>query len=125
MKIKKINEFINNNYIDKLNDEELEYMLSVSGDYANIDKDIFIWVGYNPYSNYTRIKVSPNKNNRFETFVIDVDRLIVLGDYDSEIITKSVINNIKRWIKINIETIHELSVENPNVNLLKNLVKIK
>jgi hypothetical protein len=124
MKIKKINEFVNN-YIDRLSDDELEYMLSIPGGYANIDDDIFIWVGYNPYSDYTRIKISPYKDNRLETFAIDVDKLIVLGNYDKEIINKSDLNNILRWIKINIETIHDLSVENPDVNLLKKLVKIK
>ncbi len=111
MSLKKINEFNNNqDYVNNLTDLECDYLLSVDGDYANIDKDIFILVGYNPHSNYKRIKIS-TKNDRYKTFSIDIDRLVVIGDYDQSIITKEVINNLFRWIKINRDLLEELSSE--------------
>ena len=111
MSLKKIN-LINNNqdYVNNLTDLECDYLSHISGDYANIDKDIFILVGYNPHSNYKRIKIS-TKNDRYKTFSIDIDRLVVIGDYDQSIITKEVINNLFRWIKINRDLLEELSSE--------------
>ena len=124
MRIKKINEFNNNDYVNELTELESDYLISVTGDFANIDKDIFILLGYNPHSNYNRIKVSPDKNNRTKTFSIDVDRLVVLGDYDKNIVTKNVIENLFRWIKINIDIIHDLSKEDTDIKLINKLRKI-
>lgn len=109
MIIQRLNEFNNNvDYVNNLTDLECDYLSHISGDYANIDKDIFILVGYNPHSNYKRIKIS-TKDDRYKTFSIDIDRLVVIGDYDQSIITKEVINNLFRWIKINRDLLEELS----------------
>lgn len=111
MIIQSLNEFNNgHDYVNNLTDLECDYLSHISGDYANIDKDIFILIGYNPHSNYKRIKIS-TKNDRYRTFSIDIDRLVVIGDYDKSIITKDVISNLFRWIKINRELLEELSSE--------------
>ena len=126
MIIKRINEFNNNfDYINELTELESDYLVSVSGDFANIDKDIFILIGYNPHSNYNRVKISYDKNNRTKIFSIDVDQLVFLGDYDKTIINEEVIRKLSRWIKINIDIIHDLSKEDMDIKLINKLYKIK
>jgi hypothetical protein len=124
MILKKINEFLHQDIYTNISDLEFEYLLSVDGEYVNINKDIFIFIGYNPYSDVKRIKISTNPNKRTDVFSIDIDRLVVIGDYDQSIITKEAINNLFRWIKINRDTIEELSTKSTDVSLLFDLVKI-
>jgi hypothetical protein len=103
---------------------ECDYLLSIDGDYLNIDNDIFIFVGYNPYSGVKRIKISTDKNDRYKTFSIDIDKLVIIGDYNKSIITNDVINNIFRWIKINRDILEELSKEDVDAGSLLKLLKI-
>jgi hypothetical protein len=124
MRIKKMNELYYNNIYTEITDLECDYLLSIDGDYLNIDNDIFIFVGYNPYSGVKRIKISTDKNDRYKTFSIDIDKLVIIGDYNKSIITNDVINNIFRWIKINRDILEELSKEDVDAGSLLKLLKI-
>lgn len=125
MKIRTINEFFNSDTpYEIITEEEMDYLISIPGSYMNIYPEIFIFIGHNPHSAFKRIKVSPNKKFREKVFTIDIDQLVVLGDYDKSVITNKTIDNIFRWIKINRDILEELSKEDFDVILIKKLTKI-
>ena len=116
-KIKKINEFIVNSIYDleklsvyKLTEEEYEYVVSTSISNMNIDKNLknyFIYMGYNPIFEKPRIKICETSSKK--CFIILLDSLEVIGDYDTNVITDDVIDRLKKWIKLNIEIIYKFS----------------
>ena len=116
-KIKKFNEFIDNSIYDleklsvyKLTEEEYEYVASASFDDVNIVRGLnnyFIYMGYNPIFEKPRIKICETSSKK--CFIILLDTLEIIGDYDTNVITDDVIDRLKKWIKLNIEIIYKFS----------------
>ncbi len=129
-KILKINEFFFNDtkdlYIDRFSEEEYDTLISLSANNMGIlnEYDIYIWCGFNPNSNDIRVKITNNKKYKDKTFVINVNTLELIGEYDSEVITDNVLKNIFRWVKLNTKPLNDFS-DNGNVDsFMKNIAKI-
>jgi hypothetical protein len=89
--------------------------------------NIVIWVGADPKRHAMRIKVS-NMPNRWsdDNFTITLPMLDVVGNINKQLISGKTLNDIKEWIKLNIEVL--LAYEQGNVvgtrEFLDMLVKI-
>jgi hypothetical protein len=93
-----------------ISDEELLEMASVSPKKTGID-DVYLWFGPNPHYPGHRIKVSnvPNKFSRDDCFTINIPDLQVIGNVNTDLISKGLLENIKNFIKLNKKIICEFS----------------
>lgn len=84
-------------------------MANISAATTGIE-NVILWVGPNPSSNKRRIKVSniPNQAS-LDTFTITIPGLKVLGTVNENFITPQVLEQIKKWILLNLELIEEYS----------------
>jgi len=94
----KFNEIINE-------DQFLWEMANLTSRSHGID-NIVIWVGGNPDTHYMRIKVSnvPNKYSN-NNFTITIPDLQVIGNINKQFISGKILEDIKYWIKLNMETL--------------------
>lgn len=120
---------MNSLYIKNFSLDDYDNLISLSlteiGIKSNYSDNLYIWLGFNSSSDDIRIKITNNKYDKTKTFVINVDTLEVIGEYDKTIISEDDIYNIKRWIKLNISQIHEFSDNNNDgdaIKFLNNLV---
>lgn len=104
--IKKYFEFVNNN----LSEEELLEMANITDDSTGID-DVVLWIGPNPTTHGKRIKVSnfPKKISNTDLFTITIPDMNIIGEVNSNFITKSKLNDIKKFITINLSLIEDYS----------------
>jgi len=104
--IKKILEFKTYSEID---DDELLEMSNLSPDVTGLD-NIVVWLGPNPHSHGKRIKVSnvPNKGSR-DCFTITIPDMEVIGDVNKSFIDSKKLDQIKEFIKINLQVICQYS----------------
>ena len=121
--------YMNSLYIKNFSLDDYDNLISLSlteiGIKSNYSDNLYIWLGFNSSSDDIRIKITNNKYDKTKTFVINVDTLEVIGEYDKTIISEDDIYNIKRWIKLNISQIHEFSDNNNDgdaIKFLNNLV---
>jgi len=100
--IKKILEFKTYSEID---DDELLEMSNISSKRTGID-NVVIWLGPNPHSHGKRIKVSnvPNKGSR-NCFTVTIPELEVIGEINKSFIDSKKLDQIKEFIKINLDVI--------------------
>jgi len=95
----KLNEF-------KTTDEQDLYeMANLTSRYTGIDR-VVIWVGMDYKRHAMRVKVSnvPNKMAD-DTFIITIPDLDVIGKIDKSFISGKTLNDIKSWLKLNIQTL--------------------
>ena len=87
-----------------LEDTLLE-MANVGEKYTGIPK-VVIWIGMDPKLHYLRVKISntPTKWSQ-DNFTITIPQLDVVGKINKQFITGQMLENIKTWIKLNIQTI--------------------
>jgi hypothetical protein len=89
--------------------------------------NLVIWVGGDPERHAMRIKVS-NVANRWspDNFTITIPTLDVVGDINKSLISGRTLEDIRSWIKLNIETL--MDYEQGNIigtsEFLEKLVKI-
>lgn len=112
MKIKnfenfKLNEFYNSS---SLSEDEMMEMANVYSEDTGI-KNVVIWVGPNPGQHWKRIKISniPNKWGDSNCFTLTIPDFKIIGNVNTKLITKDVLEDIKNWININIEPINDYS----------------
>jgi len=90
--------------------------------------NIVIWVGGDPEQHGMRVKVSnvPNKWGGGDSFTITIPELNVVGKINKSLISGKVLDDIKNWIKLNIEVL--IAFEKGNIistgEFLEKLVKI-
>ena len=108
LKVEELNEYMNNNSM--LDEQELLEMANISSRKTGI-KDIVIWAGPNPKYHGYRIKVSniANKISSDNCFTITIPDFKVMGDVNTNLITKEVFNDIIKFIKLNIDLIKKYS----------------
>ncbi|MGI0075859.1 MAG: hypothetical protein ACREAU_00450 [Nitrosopumilaceae archaeon] len=95
--------------VDELFEQQLESTLL---EMANLDvvdtgiDNVIIWVGADPHQHYLRVKVSnvPDKWSA-DNFTITIPELVPVGKINKQFITGQVLENIKAWIKFNLEII--------------------
>lgn len=104
--MKKYFEFVHND----LSEEELLEMANVTDDSTGID-DVVLWIGPNPSSHGKRIKVSnfPKKISSSDLFTITIPDMNIIGEVNSKFITKSKLDDIKKFITINLTLIEDYS----------------
>jgi hypothetical protein len=104
--IKNIKEFVE---YDDLDNELLE-MVNFTKKTTGID-DVVIWIGPNPSNHGKRIKVSnkPNSFDPYDTFIITIPDLEIIGDFNKKFIKDYTLNKIYQFIKTNIQVITEYS----------------
>lgn len=80
-------------------------MANVGDKYTGI-QNVVIWIGMDPKLHYLRVKVSniPNKWSS-DNFTITIPELDVVGKINKSFISRQILDDIKSWIKLNIETI--------------------
>jgi hypothetical protein len=110
--MKKIYEFNEYRFATSISDEELMEMANVSPKKTGI-KDVYIWFGPNPHYHGKRIKVSniPNKFSKNDCFTITIPKFEIIGQYNSNLITTSVLDDIIKFVKLNIKAIEDFSDE--------------
>lgn len=86
-------------------ENDLVEMANLGSKYTGIDK-VVIWVGMDPGMHYLRVKVS-NTPNKWSTdnFTITIPELEVVSKINKQFINGKMLDDIKNWIKLNIETI--------------------
>lgn len=106
--------------------DEYDYLVNTSFETENISNIVTnygILLGYNPIFKTPRIKIINIDTNK--CFVIILETLEIIGDYDSNELTPNIINNLNRWIKLNYKDIYEFSInsnmEIDSFNFLDNL----
>jgi len=93
--IKKFYEFNGYNQLNdlnKLSDSDYDYLCPLEYSETGL-KDVVIWIGNNPENNINLVKVSniPNDKSGYNTFIINLDNMNIIGNNDNEFIK----NNIK------------------------------
>ena len=93
------------------NDNDLYWMDSLSGKCTGI-LNVILWVGATPEHDGKRIKVGNIPANRptdtsFETFDITLPDFQIKGEVNKSFITSEILEQIKKWISINIAAINE------------------
>lgn len=101
----KLNEISNKEMFEDALEPTLLEMASVGEKYTGIE-NVVIWIGMDPKLHYLRVKVSniPNKWSA-DNFTITIPELDVVGKINKSLISRQVLENIKSWIKLNIESI--------------------
>ena len=109
MKIKKVNEY---KIYTKIDDEELMEMSNISSKTTGIE-DIVIWLGPNPKYHGRRIKVSnnPSKFSKNNCFTITIPDLEIIGDVNNVLVDNKKLDQIKKFISINMDVIIKYSDE--------------
>ena len=104
--MKRYFEFVDNG----LSEDELLEMANVTDESTGIN-DVVLWIGPNPTSHGKRIKVSniPNKISSSDLFTITIPDMNIIGDVNSKFITKSKLDDIKKFITINLQLIEDYS----------------
>lgn len=124
----KLDEFMTykNLCIDDISFEECDHLISLSANNMGIlnEFNIYIWCGFNPHSDDIRIKVTNNKSIKDRTFVINVNTLEITGEFDKEVITKDVMDNLLRWCKLNTSALNKFSEDGDVDYFYNSLVKI-
>lgn len=110
--MKKIYEFNEYRFATSISDEELMEMANVSPKKTGI-KDVYIWFGPNTHYHGKRIKVSniPNKFSKNDCFTITIPEFEIIGQYNTNLITTSVLDDIIKFVKLNIKAIEDFSDE--------------
>ena len=110
--MKKIYEFNEYRFATSISDEELMEMANVSPKKTGI-KDVYIWFGPNPHYHGKRIKVSniPNKFSKNDCFTITIPEFEIIDQYNTNLITTSVLDDIIKFVKLNIKAIEDFSDE--------------
>jgi hypothetical protein len=108
--VKNIYEFNEYRFATSISDEELMEMANVSPKKTGI-KDVYIW--FDPHYHGRRIKVSniPNKFSKNDCFTITIPKFEIIGQYNSNLITTSVLDDIIKFVKLNIKAIEDFSDE--------------
>lgn len=109
MKIKKVNEY---KIFTKIDDDELMEMSNISSKTTGIE-DVVIWLGPNPKYHGRRIKVSntPSKFNKNNCFTITIPDLEIIGDVNKVLVDNKKLEQIKKFISINMDVIIKYSDE--------------
>jgi len=87
-----IKKFYELNDLNKLSDSDYDYLCPLEYSETGL-KDVVIWIGNNPENNINLVKVSniPNDKSGYNTFIINLDNMNIIGNNDNEFIK----NNIK------------------------------
>jgi len=124
MEYKEHDDFLKN--ATKITDDELLEMANISPKKTGL-KDVYIWVGPNPTYHWKRINVSniPNKFDKNNCFTITIPEFRIIGDYNSKLITKKTLDDIKKFITLNMQVICDYSDEKISTDeLIDNIIKI-
>jgi hypothetical protein len=127
--MKKLMEYREHEYLKYstvITDDELMEMANISPNKTGI-KDVFIWVGPNPNSHWKRIKVSnvQNKFDKNDCFTITIPDFKVIGEPNSKLITKNILEDIIKFIQLNMQLILDYSDEKISTDeLIDNIQKI-
>lgn len=116
--------------IDELTDDESDYLITLSFDRTNISNnldDYILMIGFNPEFDKPRIKIYSKKSDK--CFIILLDTLEIVGEYDHNVFDENIIERLKTWVKLNIKDLLHFSNDdeyniNP-LNFVENLSKIK
>lgn len=102
--------------------EELYEMANIGSDHTGIP-NVIIWVGMDYKRHAMRIKVS-NEPNRWSNdyFVITLPTLEVIGHINTRFISGKILNDIKDWIKLNIDTL--ISYERGDIQLTREFLDL-
>jgi hypothetical protein len=105
--MKKILEYIDFN---SLTEQELLEMSNIGYKVTGI-KDVIIWIGPNPKHHWNRIKISniPNKYSGENCFTLTIPDFKIIGEVNSKLITNEVLEQIKKFVNINYQTICDYS----------------
>jgi hypothetical protein len=109
--MKKIFEFNDYKFTTSISDEELMEMANVSPKKTGIS-NVYIWFGPNPHYG-RRIKVSniSNKFSKNDCFTITIPKFEIIGKYNTNLITSSVLEDIIKFVNLNIKAIEDFSDE--------------
>lgn len=127
--MKKILEYKEHEYLKNatiITDDELMEMANISPNKTGI-KNVFIWVGPNPGSHWRRIKVSnvQNKFDKNDCFTITIPEFKIIGEPNNNLITKSTLDDIIKFINLNMQLICDYSDEKISTDkLIDNIKKI-
>lgn len=104
---KSLNEYKNYNY-DSLTEQELLEMANLGQNTTGF-KNIIIWIGPNPGYHWKRIKISniPNKISDKNCFTLTIPDFDIIGEVNTKLITNEKLDQIKKWINLNIAAINE------------------
>ena len=110
--MKKIFEFNDYKFATSISDEELMEMANVSPKKTGIS-NVYIWFGPNPHYHGRRIKVSniSNKFSKNDCFTITIPKFEIIGKYNTNLITSSVLEDIIKFVNLNIKAIEDFSDE--------------
>jgi len=110
--MKKILEYKEFGIHTSISDEELMEMANISPKKTGI-KDVVIWIGPNPGNHWKRIKVSniPNKISKTDCFILTIPDFKIIGEVNDKLITSSILEDIKKFININLQLIYDFSDE--------------
>lgn len=108
----KIFEFNEYKFATSISDDELMEMANVSPKKTGI-KGVYIWFGPNPHYHGKRIKVSniANKFSKDDCFTITIPKFEIIGQYNTSLITSNILEDIIKFVKLNIQVIEEFSDE--------------
>ena len=110
--MKKIFEFNDYKFATSISDEELMEMANVSPKKTGIS-NVYIWFGPNLHYHGRRIKVSniSNKFSKNDCFTITIPKFEIIGKYNTNLITSSVLEDIIKFVNLNIKAIEDFSDE--------------
>ncbi len=108
--MKKILEYKDFGIFTTISDEELMEMSNISPKKTGI-KDVVIWIGPNPDNHWKRIKISniPNKISKSDCFTLTIPDFKIIGDVNDKLITSSVLEDIKKFVNLNLQLIYDYS----------------
>ena len=124
--MKKIYEFNEYKLVTTITDDELMEMANVSPKRTGI-KDVYIWFGPNPHYHGRRIKISNvvNEFSKSDCFTLTIPKFQIIGDVNDKLITSSVIDDIKKFVNLNIKLIEDFSDEKISTDdFIDNLISI-
>ena len=76
-------------------------------------KDVYIWIGFNPnlYGKIIKISNIPNKFSKNDYFTLSLTDFNIVGDVNTKLITKKILEDIKDFVKLNMKLIEDFSDE--------------
>lgn len=107
--MKKYKTFNINEYKHSLIEQELMEMANVTEKTTGIE-NVVIWIGPNPTTHGKRIKISnvPNKFDGKDCFTMTIPDFFIIGE-TSKYITQEKIEQIKKFVNLNLEIIIQYS----------------
>jgi len=110
--MKKLLEYKDHKFATTISNDELLELANISPNKTGI-KDVVIWIGPNPHFHGRRIKVSntPNKFDKNDCFTITIPDFEIIGTPNKKLITKNIMKDIIKFVKLNMQIICDYSDE--------------